>query len=71
MYRSDRSLLETSRKLKKKDPALIESLVAERLEHGEGVRVLEVGFGQGRTLVELAVRFRSDPVRLFGVDKTC
>lgn len=35
----------------------------------EHVDVLELGFGYGHALMELAHRFRSDPVRLHGVDK--
>jgi SAM-dependent methyltransferase len=71
MFRRDRSLQETSRKLNKKDPSILESLITEHLRRHDELRVLEVGFGQGRTLLELAARFRNDPVRFFGVDKTC
>lgn len=47
--------------------AMIGGSIEERLASGP-VRVLEIGFGWGRVLAELALRHRQDPVELHGVN---
>lgn len=48
--------------------SVIQERIAHRVSAGGPVEVLEVGFGWGRALMELAWLFRSDPVKFHGVD---
>lgn len=63
-----RSLERVSHKLAR-DPAFIERKLGELVARGAQVRVLEIGFGWGRALLELARRFRDHDVLFYGVDK--
>jgi ubiquinone/menaquinone biosynthesis C-methylase UbiE len=65
---SNRSLSETSQKILKNSP-IVEATLAGLLAKERALKVLEVGFGQGRALLELAWRFRRDNVAFYGVDK--
>jgi len=47
---------------------VVEETLDELLSLGRPLRVLEVGFGRGRALVELAWTFRASDVEFFGVD---
>jgi SAM-dependent methyltransferase len=66
----DRSLLEVNRKIVKKSPDILGETLTDLLKQGDALNVLEVGFGHGRALLELAQRFRDRPVTFYGVDKT-
>jgi len=63
-----RSLAETNYKLSKRAP-IIEKTLLDLLKKENALKVLEIGFGRGRTLLELARRFRNGRVSFFGVDK--
>ncbi len=71
MFRRDRSLRETSRKISKRDPQILVAAVEAQLARGARADVLEIGFGHGRALLELACCFRNSSARFFGVDRTC
>ena len=63
-----RSLTEANAKILKRSHILqetISELVATRPE----VRVLEVGFGRGLAMAELAWMYRAASVRFFGIEK--
>lgn len=64
-----RSLSEISYKMAK-NSRFIETALSELLAKGKAPKVLEIGFGQGRALLELAWRFRNNDVTFYGVDKT-
>jgi ubiquinone/menaquinone biosynthesis C-methylase UbiE len=64
-----RSLAEVNHKLLK-NSRILETTLSDLLAKGRPLKVLEVGFGQGRALMELARHFRNDKVTLYGVDKT-
>lgn len=49
-------------------PGLLQSAISARLPTRSHLNVLEIGFGWGCALLELAWQFRQDPVTLFGVD---
>lgn len=63
-----RSLAEISHKLVRDSDVIGETLTG-LLAPGKTLNVLEVGFGHGRPLLELAWRFRNEAVNFFGVDK--
>jgi SAM-dependent methyltransferase len=63
-----RSLSETNHKLLK-ESTVVQDTLAALVATRDAVRVLEVGFGEGLALAELAWQFRAAPVRFFGVDK--
>ncbi|MDZ7342953.1 MAG: class I SAM-dependent methyltransferase [candidate division KSB1 bacterium] len=63
-----RSLSEISHKLAR-SPNIIQSTLSELLAPERNLKVLEVGFGHGRALMELAWRFRNENVAFYGVDK--
>lgn len=63
-----RSLAETNDKILKKS-RILEDTLAELLAKERPRKVLEVGFGRGRTLLELAWRFRGEAAIFYGVDK--
>lgn len=63
-----RSLAEISHKLVR-DSDVIGETLSGLLAPGKTLNVLEVGFGHGRPLLELAWRFRHEAVNFFGVDK--
>lgn len=68
-YRSrSRALPEINRRLLPKGPPL-EEIVKAFVSAGREPRVLEIGFGWGRVLAELAWRFRSAPVSLEGINR--
>ncbi len=52
-----------------KDSAIIQSTLSELLSKGRGLRVLEVGFGYGRAMLELAWQFRREDVSFCGINK--
>ncbi|MDQ7051669.1 MAG: class I SAM-dependent methyltransferase [candidate division KSB1 bacterium] len=64
----NRSLAEVNYKISKTYDLLQRTLTG-LLEQKSAARVLEVGFGEGRALLEFAWQFRSQPVSFFGVDK--
>ena len=64
----NRSLAEVNYKISKTYDLLQRTLTG-LLEQRSPARVLEVGFGEGRALLEFAWQFRSQPVVFFGVDK--
>lgn len=69
-YKStSRSLTEISHKILKKS-RIVETTISDLLTGGTPLNVLEVGFGWGRALLELALRFQHDPVTFWGVDAT-
>jgi len=51
-----------------KNSKILEMTLSDLLATKSSLRVLEVGFGQGRTLMELAWLFRNDNVKFYGVD---
>ena len=63
-----RSLERISHKMAR-DPRFIVRKITELLASGGQVRVLEIGFGWGRALLELAWEFRDQDVVFYGVDK--
>jgi len=63
-----RTLSETSHRILKHSQ-IIETTLADLLKRRSEVTALEVGFGHGRALLELAWRFRSDRAAFYGVDK--
>ncbi len=63
-----RSLAEISHKLVR-DSDIIAETLSRMLAPGKTLNVLEIGFGHGRPLLELAWRFRHEAVTFFGVDK--
>jgi len=63
-----RSLAEISHKIGR-DPRLIENILCDLLAQDRALKVLEVGFGHGRVLLELAWHFRNENVTFYGVDK--
>jgi len=63
-----RSLFETNHKILK-DSQILETTLSARLAQGRAVKVLEVGFGRARALLELAWRFRNERAAFYGVDK--
>src|ERR1051326_9034017 len=68
-YRSrSRSLAQLNRRLRPKGPP-IETIIDGMLAEGRTPSVLEIGFGWGRVLIELAERFRSRPVSLRGINR--
>lgn len=68
-YRSrSRSLAELDRRLLPKGPPL-EAIIEGMLADGRKPSVLEIGFGWGRVLIEIAWRFRSRPVSLRGINR--
>lgn len=66
----NRSLSQISEKLSKSSTFLEETLTG-LLAKKKKLKVLEVGFGHGRALLEFAWKFRDSDVRFFGVDKKC
>ncbi len=62
-----RSLAELNRRLRPKGPPL-ERIIEAFLAEGRDPSVLEIGFGWGRVLIELARRFRSAPVSFAGIN---
>ncbi len=68
-YKSrSRSLSHICQKLGRKS-RVIEIVLSDLIAHGSRLKVLEIGFGQGRALLELAWRFRRGEVTFYGVDK--
>ncbi len=68
-YKSrSRSLAELNRRLRPKGPPL-EAIIDGMLAEGRSPSVLEIGFGWGRVLIELAWLFRSRPVSLGGINR--
>ncbi len=63
-----RSLTDISHKLVR-DSDVIATTLSGLLAPGKTLNVLEVGFGHGRPLLELAWRFRNEAINFFGVDK--
>lgn len=63
-----RTLSETSHRILKHSQ-IIETTLAGLLKQRRQPTVLEVGFGRGRALLELAWRFRNEGVMFYGVDK--
>lgn len=63
-----RSLAEISHKLVR-DSDLIGETLSRLQAPGKTLNVLEIGFGHGRPLLELAWRFRHEAINFFGVDK--
>lgn len=63
-----RSLAEINHKILK-DSRIIETTLSELLSKGKGLKVLEVGFGYGRALLELAWHFRNERVSFYGLNK--
>jgi ubiquinone/menaquinone biosynthesis C-methylase UbiE len=53
-----------------KNSRIIEMTLSDLLAKGRPLKVLEIGFGQGRVLMELAWLFRNNEVAFYGVDKT-
>lgn len=64
----NRSLFEAQKKLNRRFPVL-EHRLQRLLGIRQPVHVLEVAFGEGRALLELAARFRGKPVHYYGVEK--
>jgi SAM-dependent methyltransferase len=62
-----RGLVEANRKLRAVGTP-IEQAIEELLEDGRHVSVLEIGFGWGAALIQLALRFRSRPVSFAGIN---
>jgi SAM-dependent methyltransferase len=62
-----RGQAEADRKLRAVGTPLAQ-VVEELLEDGRHVSVLEIGFGWGAALIELALRFRSRPVSFSGIN---
>jgi SAM-dependent methyltransferase len=62
-----RSLAQVNRKLRSVGVP-IEDAIAQQLERTRPVSILEIGFGWGPVLIELAWRFRDDPVRFAGIN---
>ena len=52
-----------------KGSSIIQSTVLDLLSKGGGLKVLEVGFGFGRALLELAWQFRREDILICGVNK--
>ena len=64
----NRSLQEAQRKLSQRKPVLenrIDRLLGER----ERLDILEVAFGEGRTLLELAAKYRHNTAKFYGVER--
>jgi SAM-dependent methyltransferase len=62
-----RSLAQVNRKMRSVGVP-IEHAVAQQLARTRPVSVLEIGFGWGPVLIELAWRFRDQPVRFAGIN---
>jgi SAM-dependent methyltransferase len=62
-----RGLVEANRKLRAIGTP-IEQAIEELLENGRHVSVLEIGFGWGAALIQLALRFRSRPASFAGIN---
>jgi len=65
-----RSLSEISRKIVK-GSRIVEQTLTRLAANGRPLSVLEVGFGWGRALTELAWMFRDEPIDFHGVDIDC
>jgi len=64
-YRS-RGLRKMESRLGKK---VVRNFIKRRLKDNEEVRVLEIGFGEGKVLLDLRVLFPDKRVKLFGINK--
>jgi len=64
-----RSLAEVNHKILK-NSSILETTLSGLAAQGKPLSVLEIGFGQGRALMELAWRFRNAPAAFHGVAKT-
>ena len=62
-----RPLAEVDHKLRSVGTPLVDA-IEEQLARRRPVSVLEIGFGWGRALLELAWRFRAEPVRFAGIN---
>lgn len=51
------------------DSAVLETTLSELLTRRSPLNVLEVGFGHGRALMELAWKFHSAPIGFYGINK--
>jgi ubiquinone/menaquinone biosynthesis C-methylase UbiE len=47
---------------------LIQKFIEKRLESEKQVRVLEIGFGEGKCLIDLSVKFPQKKVNLYGIN---
>lgn len=64
----NRSLAEINDRLVE-DSAVLEATLSELLTRRSALKVLEVGFGHGRALMELAWKFRDAPTSFYGINK--
>ncbi len=65
----DRRLPETGKRIMSNNPGILEETLSGLLAERQQLTVLEVGFGLGCTLLDLAVRFRENKVAFYGIDK--
>ncbi|MFQ5631621.1 MAG: class I SAM-dependent methyltransferase [bacterium] len=64
----NRSLQEAQQKLNRRMPVL-DRRINRMLENRGRLNVLEVAFGEGRALLELAAKYRDKDIRFYGVEK--